>query len=441
MQLRPLFSLLLCASSLAGACNVFSQTAPPAPPQPPVNPLSSVLVLGDSASSGFQNGSLLDSQQPHGWESLVAAQAGFRLRLPLIAAPGFPNVYTLLQGTFPPVLSRANGATIGRDDQNQVVDDFATPGHTLHDILNTAPPPQATPGSATSLVLGYPAGTTGTQVEQAIARQPTTIYLWIGNNDLLVADGMGSPDGITPLASFTADYTQLISTLKNKTAAHLIVANLPDVTKLPYMTGASDLLNECQQVTGVPWEVFSMLFGIYPGELLNWQGLADWHANVERVEAGQWPVPLPTNEVLTVAEIAQVRSMTDSFNQVIAQQVAAAGGTLVDLHGALDTLAQDGVTLNGYHATTHYLGGLYSLDGIHPSNTGYALFSNQFIAATNTALGLSIPLVDAAAVATTDPLFGPGLTVGYSPYTMPGVSPEAGKAVDTVILKGGAEPQ
>ncbi len=441
MPLRSTLHLLLSACSLFSTCEALSQTRPMTPAESPVNPLSSVLVLGDSASSGFQNGSLLDTQQPHGWQSLVAAQAGFRLRLPLIASPGFPNMYTLVQGTLPPVLSRANGATIGRDDQNQVVDDFATPGHTLHDILNTAPPAQPTAGSATSLVLGYPAGTTGTQVEQAIARQPSTIYLWIGNNDLLVADGMGSSDGVTSLASFTADYTQLITLLKTKTTAHLIVGNLPDVTKLPYMTSAGDLLDECQQVTGVPSQLFSWLFGIYPGELLNWQGLADWHANVERVEAGQWPVPLPPNEVLTASEIAQVQSMTDSFNQVIAQQVAAAGGTLVDLHGAMDTLARDGVTLNGYHATTHYLGGLYSLDGIHPSNTGYALFSNQFIAATNTALGLSISPVDAAAVAATDPLFGPGLTSGYTPYNTPRMSPEAGKAVDTIVFKGTVKPQ
>src|SRR5947209_8453702 len=47
--------------------------------------LSSLVVVGDSLSAGFQNGSLMDSQQPNGYASLVAAQAGVPLPLPLIA--------------------------------------------------------------------------------------------------------------------------------------------------------------------------------------------------------------------------------------------------------------------------------------------------------------------------------------------------------------------
>src|SRR5712691_7987587 len=53
--------------------------------------LSRLVVVGDSLSAGFQNGSLLDSQQPHGYASLVAKQARVDLPLPLIAAPGIPN--------------------------------------------------------------------------------------------------------------------------------------------------------------------------------------------------------------------------------------------------------------------------------------------------------------------------------------------------------------
>ena len=47
--------------------------------------LSRLVVVGDSLSAGFQNDSLLDLQQPHGYASLVAAQARVPLWLPLIA--------------------------------------------------------------------------------------------------------------------------------------------------------------------------------------------------------------------------------------------------------------------------------------------------------------------------------------------------------------------
>ena len=53
---------------------------------------SKTVFVGDWLTAGFQNGSLLDTQQPHGWAPLVAAQAKFSIRQPLIAAPGVPAV-------------------------------------------------------------------------------------------------------------------------------------------------------------------------------------------------------------------------------------------------------------------------------------------------------------------------------------------------------------
>src|SRR5579864_4034972 len=58
--------------------------------------LSRLVIIGDSLSAGFQNDSLLDSQQPHGYASLIAAQANVSLALPLIAPPGIPNVLELV---------------------------------------------------------------------------------------------------------------------------------------------------------------------------------------------------------------------------------------------------------------------------------------------------------------------------------------------------------
>ena len=40
---------------------------------------ATTVVIGDSLSAGFQNGSLLDTQQPNGWASLVATQGKFSL--------------------------------------------------------------------------------------------------------------------------------------------------------------------------------------------------------------------------------------------------------------------------------------------------------------------------------------------------------------------------
>ena len=97
------------------------------------------VVIGDSLSAGFQNGSLLDSQQPNGFASLIAKQGGFSLVLPLIAPPGAPAVLQLVSLGPPPVIEPAPGTSTGRENPNAQPYDLAVPGHTLNDLINTAP--------------------------------------------------------------------------------------------------------------------------------------------------------------------------------------------------------------------------------------------------------------------------------------------------------------
>src|SRR5215813_8480135 len=78
---------------------------PPSEAFPGRADLSRLVVVGDSLSAGFQNGSLLAEQQEHGYASLVAGQAGVPLPLPLIAAPGIPNVLTLVDPGPPPIVA------------------------------------------------------------------------------------------------------------------------------------------------------------------------------------------------------------------------------------------------------------------------------------------------------------------------------------------------
>jgi hypothetical protein len=149
--------------------------------------------------------------------------------------------------------------------------------------------------------------------------------------------------------------------------------------------------------------------GIQPTDLVNATGLAEVQAAIAALKQGQAPTPLTDAGFLDATEIAQVQSTVDQYNAVIAQQVSAVGGILVDIHTYLKTLQQNGITINNYPATTTFLGGLFGLDGIHPSNTGYALIANQYIAAINASLQTSINPVDVGAVASADPLFGPNI--------------------------------
>ena len=390
------------------------------------------VVIGDSLSAGFQSGSLLDSQQPNGWASLIAKQAGFNLVLPLIGAPGAPAVLELASLGPPPVLTQASGSSPGRDNPTAQPYDIAVPGHTLNDLINRKPVlvPTSTEDVITDAVLALPLTVGRSQLDLAVFLKPTTLFLWIGNNDALAADSAGTPAVMTPVDTFTQEYQQLIDTLHTKTKAKLIVANIPDVTAVPYLTPGAIILAEISAGTGLPQPVVSHLLGIQPGDLVNTTGLAEVQAAIAALKQGQLPTPLTDDAFLNAAEIAQVRAMVDQYNAVIAQQVASAGGILVDIHAAVENLAENGITINGYPATTAFLGGLFSLDGIHPTNTGYALIANQYVQAINASLKTSIAQVDVSSIASSDPLFGPNIKpIG----AVASISLRAARQAETVI--------
>jgi lysophospholipase L1-like esterase len=371
----------------------------------------STVVIGDSLSAGFQNGSLLDSQQPNGWASLVAKQAGFNLVLPLIATPGAPSVLQLVSLGPPPVLEPASGTSMGRDNPLAQPYDLAVPGHTLNDLINTTPVlvPATGEDLLTNAVLALPLSVPRSQLQAAIFLKPTVLFLWIGNNDALNAAFAGTPAVMTPVSAFTQEYQQLIAALHSQTKAKLIIANIPDVTLVPYLTPAALIIGEVSAASRLPPAVVSALLGIQPGDLVNAAGLGEVEAAIAALEQGQRPTPLTDDGFLDAAEIAQVQSTVNQYNAVIAQQITAARDIPVDIHTYLGGLAQNGITINGYPATIGFLGGLFSLDGIHPTNTGYALIANQYIQAINAGMNTKIAPVDVSSIASTDPLFGPNI--------------------------------
>ncbi|MCU1320015.1 MAG: hypothetical protein JWP98_1533, partial [Edaphobacter sp.] len=191
---------------------------------------TTTVFLGDSLTAGYQNSSLLDTQQVHGWAPLVATQASFNITLPLIAPPGAPNVLQLVSVGPPPVITPAPGITTGRDNFTVQATDLAVPGAFVNDIANTVPLANAVSGQQliNLLVLGFPGlgyGQDYSQATFAIKAQPTTIFLWAGNNDALIADLAGTPAAMTSVADFTAQYTALILQLTTQTSANLVIGN------------------------------------------------------------------------------------------------------------------------------------------------------------------------------------------------------------------------
>ena len=371
---------------------------------------STTVFIGDSLTAGFQNGSLLDTQQPNGYANLIAKQAGFKLALPLIAAPGAPAVLQLVSVGPPPVVKQASGVTTGRDDPTLQATDLAVPGHLLTDLINREPVavPTTDEDIITELVLGFPGLASGqqyTQLQWAQHLSPTTLFVWIGSNDALLAVHSGMPSSMTQPAQFTTEFTQLMQALQTKTTANLIVANVPDITLAAALTPGSAVLAEYSQSSGIPVAQLSTELGIQATDLVNATGLSE----IQAILAGKQTGPVDDAGFLSPAEIATVQQTIHQYNAAIAAQVKAVGGTLVDINAALTQIHDSPPTINGIQPSFAFLGGFFSLDGLHPTNTGYALLANVFIDRMNAALKTKIADVDVNAVAAADPLFPPNL--------------------------------
>ncbi len=393
---------------------------------------STTVFLGDSLTAGYQSSSLLDTQQVHGWAPLVATQASFSIVQPLIAYPGAPAVLQLVAIGPPPVIKSAPGITTGRDNFAIQPTDLAVPGAVLNDVANTVPKLIPTSGQEiiNQLVLGYPSlgyGQANSQATQAIKANPTTIFLWIGNNDALIADLTGTPTSMTSVANFTSQYQALLTLLTTKTSAHLVIGNIPDVTAVPYLTPAATILGLYSQATGLPTATLSTLLGIVPGDFVTPAGTAEIGAILAHKQAP----PLDDAGVLTAAEVVTVKAQVTAFNQVIAAQASAAGATLVDINALFAQITASGLTVNGYPGTATFLGGFFSLDGIHPTNTGYAVVANKFIDTMNAAFKTSIADVPLAPVAAADPLWPPNIPSHLTPAMIPA---NAGLTVRDALL-------
>jgi GDSL-like Lipase/Acylhydrolase len=386
---------------------------------------SNLVVVGDSLAAGVENGSLLDSQQVHGFANVIAQQIGAPLQLPLVPFPGAPNVLELLNpGGFPPVIESVPATPLTlfpvpdvRESTMQATN-LAVPLQTVSDALTLVPSTTPTLDEtqlATDIVLGFPCPfaatpcTPLTQVQQAAALHPTTVIVDIGNNDILGAVTSGQISTIisSPAAFFAAfnqSYGSLMTALAS-TKATMVVANIPDVTEAPYFIPVWKLA----EAANIPLLEVVRALGLGPFEYVTLDALPA----IEAILLQNAPGPLPlfcsaaspsTPCYITVAEAFEIRLATIGLNAIIALQAKSHGAIVVDLFSLIDNLHANGFEVNNLKLTTDFLGGLFSLDGLHPSNTGYAIMANQFIEKMNGAFKTNIPLADVAAVAATDPL-------------------------------------
>jgi hypothetical protein len=371
-DLRLLPVLLLLASAAGGAAD-----------------FTTYVSLGDSLAAGFSNGALLETHQANSVPALVARQAGVTdFEQPLIGEPGFPPELELLSLLPVPVIqpkSQDEGQPLNRD-LPRPYNNLAVPGATTLDVLESVQYPGNRLGRF--VLRGI-----GTQLDQARILHPTFVTLWIGDNDVVPAalDGqVVEGENLTPVDEFASQYAEVISVLK-ATGATIVASNIAEPWTIPFVNSIKPYVvdpatRQPVLVNGQPVPLLGTTGPLSPNAYVTLAASELVAAGVGIPAAlGGTGEPLPDDVVLDPAEVATIRDHLDKDNQAIAQICQQAGIPVLDLHAIYSQFATTGVDLGGVHLSSDFLtGGLFGYDAVHPSDLGYALIANQWIAVINT---------------------------------------------------------
>lgn len=380
---------------------------------------TSYVALGDSLTAGFSNASLVETHQRRSYPALLARQAAVSaFEQPLVSEPGIPPELTLVS-LIPPVVSAtatSPGAPL-RLDLPRPYNNLGVPAATVVDLLTR----MTDGGGYHDLVLRG----LGTALQQGLSLRPTTVTLWTGSNDVLVATLAGrAVEGVTmtPVAAFRAAYQSVVDALK-ASGAFVVAANVPDVVATPFVTTIQPIV--VNPATGVPVRVNGQTVallgptGPLPANSLVTLAAAPLLLKGDGIptELGGTGRGLPDEVILDLAEAAAIRERVGQYNQVIAEIGQGAGVPVLDVHAFFAEAATRGRVVGGVTLTSAYLtGGMFGYDGVHPSDLGYALIANEWIRLINSRGG-QLPEVDLG------PYFGVGGTASARSVRAGGAAP------------------
>jgi lysophospholipase L1-like esterase len=436
--MKNIFSLLsvFIILTLVTGCQDRSNISSP-PPQSGTADFTRYVAIGNSITAGYQSSALYKDAQKYAYGNLIAQQVNTNFAIPFIANPGIGG--QLYVHSF-----SATGADIRQFPGNGVPLNFnyqlpynnlGIPGAMLYDVLNAKDSltcfsiNYGQPNAFFNLILRDK----GTQFDQAKFLHPTFVTCWIGNNDVLgYATNGGYPSVLlTSNATFDNLYSKLGDSLASF-GAKVVVANIPDVTTIPFFTTVGPSF-----AAKAPWAYFNSLllpgfcYGNHEGGVT---GVADslslatlkvlitlkgqaalafigdttgayYSVNNITVPSGIYikapfglhPLnPFPDQYVLDPAEINTASNAVTAFNITIQNVANLKGFGLVDINTVFKNIFNSGGGMYyGAELSTAFLsGGLFSLDGVHPTSRGQGLIANEFLKTINNKFGSNFPLLN-----------------------------------------------
>lgn len=361
---------------------------------------TSYAAVGDSLTAGFSSGALVESHQRNSYPALIARQAGLAgFEQPWVTEPGIPAELALVQ-LVPTTVIAPKSSLLGAPRNLALArpyNNLAVPGATVIDAYTDSGVSRVPPASF--ILRGL-----GTQVQQASALRPGLITLWIGNNDVLGAVIRGTAvEGltITPRATFRQYYAAVLEDL-TRSGARIVAANLPDATTIPFATTIPPVVVNpaTRQPVLVNGQTVPLLGpnGPLASNTLVTLGASSLLAQGIGIPKalGGTNTPLPNEVLLDANEVAVIRDVTAANNSAIRDLCAAKSIPVLDANAILRDFAAGNRSVGGIDLDSGFLtGGIFSYDGVHPGDLGYAVLTNEWIRLINTQVAAgSLPEVD-----------------------------------------------
>lgn len=394
---------------------------------------SKYVSLGNSITAGYMDGALYKSGQEFAYPNILAKQfklvGGGEFVQPVVNSeigvlPGkmILGYKTDCAGVtaLSPLLATG---TLDASTISYTVNNLGVPGAKSFHLL--------TPGygSLNPYYKRFATNLATSKVIDEVAKvNPNFFTLWIGNNDVLTyATSGGAMDSITNPAAYQVYMTNIIAALKAN-GAKGAVATIPDITSIPFFTTVpynALVLKDINQVNALnaayhPVNVVLQSFGLdtlafrlganafviedpasplpapYKFRQIKSTELITLTVPRDSISCKGWgsQKPIPHRFVLDNSEITAIKNAVSSYNTTITSLANSNGLALVDINKYFSD-AKSGIYYDGIKFSSAFItGGLFSLDGVHPSARGQAIIANYFIKAINAKYNAQIPYVN-----------------------------------------------
>jgi len=247
---------------------------------------------------------------------------------------------------------------------------------------------------------------------------PTFFTLMIGESDILdYALKGGSGVNLTSPVNFESDVNLAVNTI-TANGSRGVLTNIPDVTQYPYFTTIpwDGLTLSAEKAASLNTALAALNFGTYveganpfiindssspsgfrwtkKGELVLLSAPLD---SIKCFGMGSTSGGIPEKYILTLEEIANIKSTTSAYNSSLAAIATNTGLAFSNMNALFEKLTvgfpQNGVTLSSKFVS----GGIFSVDGLNLTPRGNALITNEIIKSINKTYNSTIRTLDISA--------------------------------------------